>query len=91
MKLPLKSFLLWICLHFSALAADQGTPMADIEPQSLSSSPQASKFVAPAEEASAPAAAGSGLDDFAFTNKGSTGSGNPLTGPEAALPHLEGF
>ena len=65
--------------------------MADIEPQSIRPPTQASQAVMPAEEAPAPAAAGSGLDDFAFANKGSAGSGSPVTGPEAALPHLEGF
>ena len=64
--------------------------MADIEPQSLHAPSRASQAAMPAEEAPAPAMAGSASDDFAFVNKDPKSSA-PLTGPEAALPHLEGF
>lgn len=91
MKPPLKSLLLWVCLPFSALAADQSTPMADIEPQLLSTPVQARKVIVPLEDVPDPAMAGSASDDFAFVNKGPTGNGSTATGPAAAMPYLEGF
>ncbi len=90
MKSSLKSLLLWVCLSYSALAADLSVLMADIEPKPLNSPPQASKIVIPFDEAPETAEAGSALDDFAFANKAPNGS-SPATGPAAAMPHLEGF
>jgi hypothetical protein len=90
MKSPLKSFLLWVCLPFSALAADPTTPMIDIEPKLLNPPPQASQVVMPTEDTHATAMPGSASDDFAFVNKDPKGGG-PVPRTESALPHLEGF
>lgn len=90
MKSFLKSLVLSACLPFTALAADQSTPMADIEPKPLHAPSRASQAAMLAEEAPAPAMGGSASDDFAFVNKDPKGNA-ALSGSEVVLPHLEGF
>ena len=79
-----------------AIAADQATPTADIEPTLLAKPKAASKTSISAAEATA--LSGATLDDFAFAAqgqnnlpKGDEHNSSQTLESQRQLPHLEGF
>jgi len=69
----------------SAIAADQATPMADIEPMPVLVPKAAIAAPNPTEEATVQS--GSTLDDFSFATKNTN---NPLTGDEQNSSQITG-
>ena len=96
MKSPLICAVLLTFASCSAIAADQATPMADIEPMPVMVPKAAISTPNPAEEATVQS--GAALDDFAFAAKGQNNlpKGDEHTSSQTIesqrqLPHLDGF
>lgn len=85
MKSSLIYAILLTFISCSAIAADQATPMADIEPQPVLVPKAAIAAPNPTEEATVQS--GSALDDFSFATKNTN---NPLTGEEQNSSQITG-
>jgi hypothetical protein len=96
MKSSLIHAILLSCITCSALAADQATPMADIEPMPVLVPKAAISAPNPAEEATVQS--GSAVDDFSFAAKsannqptGDEQNSSQITGSQRRLLHLQEF
>ena len=96
MKLSLICAVLLTFVSCSAIAADQATPMADIEPMPVMVPKAAITAPNPAEEATVQS--GAALDDFSFAAKsannqptGDDQNSNQITESQRKLIHLQEF
>jgi hypothetical protein len=96
MKSSLICAVLLTFVSCSAIAADQATPMADIEPMSVMVPKAAITAPNPAEEATVQS--GAALDDFSFAAKsannlptGDEQNSSEITGSQRQLLYLQEF